>query len=148
MSTGRKPRGIFITLSPTAPGVSNYQKGLPGESFTTSIEPPLQLDQGYDWSATVISASIYFSAPNITAASGNLFVVTNTDAANGPIATQTIILPDGLYSFTDLATSVNNTLVGLGYGDSMIQLVADSGAQRIYIVFTTCLLYTSPSPRD
>ena len=113
---GQKQAPIYLSLSPTSPGVQSWARGLAGEEFVTLIAPAIVLDPSRRYTATVLGANVFFSSPNVSQALGREFSFSNTNALAGPLGTFTITLATGLYAFSDVANAVASAALALGFG--------------------------------
>lgn len=129
----------YVIVSSDSPNVSSWDSGALGSQINLAVRPPIKLNTDHQNSASLVDAAIWFSSPNVGEASfglGNTFVFTNTNAANGPVATQTITFVRGLYGVNDLNATLARETLTLGYGTAispLFSLSADNGAQRIII---------------
>ena len=87
-----------------------HEPGSAGETFTIPFNPPLILDPNLSYGVRLVCAQFIYSFPNIDE-TNNKFVFEYNGGA--PV---TITVPDGLYTFPDLASTIASMMVPIGFG--------------------------------
>src|SRR5678816_424484 len=102
--------------------------------YTTNFSPMLHLNPNKRFELALVNLETYNSIPNVDG-NNNKFVYSN----NAGTTWYPIVLPEGCYEIPQINAAIQRQLERNGHWNHTVN------PQSHYI---TCLLYTSPSPRD
>ena len=101
-----------------------------GNRCSLSFSPPLQLPRDVSPSIRLYSSSFNYSFPNIDTTNNQLHL----RLMSIPAVTQTITLPTGLYTLTDLERTVKHAIhANATFGPFEIRFIAVNATQRVHI---------------
>ena len=83
-----------------------------------------------------------FEKETVNAVGGQLYI------ANSTVLTGSVINPNGIHTSTQTTMSVENASGFVDGEIAIIKKVSPTGFSTEYLLINSCLLYTSPSPRD
>jgi hypothetical protein len=99
---------IKLSFNSAAPN-AEWSPGEPGEPFTVHFPQAIVLAPNKAYGVRVISANFEYSFPNVSS-TNNQFVYEKTGVQYA------LTIPDGLYTFADLADDLADQMTGNGHG--------------------------------
>jgi hypothetical protein len=99
---------IKLSFNSAAPN-ADWSPGSPGEPFTVHFPQAIVLAPSKTYGVRVISANYVYSFPNVSS-ENNQFVYERSGVQ------YTLTIPDGLYTFSDLADDLADQMTGNGHG--------------------------------
>ena len=120
----------YTFSSNTSTGAQNIQNN--GASFSVALNSPIYIPKGtVDCTVEVLQAAVWNVSPNIAAEFGN----NRLRFAYNEIS-YTFVIPDGLYSLTDLNTTISRLLANAGLPRNLFLLSGDQSTQKTVITYT------------
>jgi hypothetical protein len=120
----------YTFSSNTSTGAQNVQND--GASFSVALNSPIYIPKGtVDCTIEVIQASVWNVSPNIAAEFGNNLL--NFTYNEVPYE---FVIPDGLYSLTDLNTTISRLLANAFLPGNLFLLSGDQSTQETVITYT------------
>ena len=110
-------------------GANNLRNG--GSTFDVALHNPIKIPSNVvDCNMYLTQASIWNVTPNISQAYGNNKFYLKKDTTN-----YTFTIPDGLYSLTDLSTTLSRLFVNMGLPTNTVVLSGDMSTQRTVLTY-------------
>ena len=120
----------YTFSSNTSTGAQNIQNN--GASFSVALNSPIYIPKGtVDCTIEVLQAAVWNISPNIAADFGN-----NQIGFSYNEAVYDFIIPDGLYSLTDLNTTISRLLANTGLPSNLFSLSGDQSTQKTVLTYT------------
>jgi len=120
----------YTFSSNTSTGATNIQNN--GASFSVALNSPIYIPRGtVDCTVEVLQAAVWNTSPNIAAEFGNNLLRFIYNAV-----VYDFIIPDGLYSLTDLNTTISRLLANAGLPSNLFLLSGDQSTQKTVITYT------------
>jgi hypothetical protein len=120
----------YTFSSNTSTGATNIQNN--GASFSVSLNSPIYIPKGtVDCTVEVLQAAVWNTSPNIAAEFGN-----NRIGFTYAEGSYVFVIPDGLYSLTDLNTTISRLLANAGLPSNLFLLSGDQSTQKTVITYT------------
>jgi hypothetical protein len=120
----------YTFSSNTSTGAQNIQNN--GASFSVALNSPIYIPKGtVDCTVEVLQAAVWNTSPNIAVEFGNYrlrFTYRETVYA--------FVIPDGLYSLTDLNTTISRLLANAGLASNLFLLSGDQSTQKTVITYS------------
>ena len=110
-------------------GATNVRNN--GSTFDVTLHNPIKIPaNGVDCDLFLTQASIWNTSPNISAAYGNnkFYVIKDNNL-------YTFTIPDGLYSLTDLSTTLSRLFVNSNLPTNTVVLSGDSSTQKTVLTY-------------
>ncbi len=132
---------IIASSSPEA-GATNIQ--LDGSSFEIRLQQPILMPHNLqNCTVQVDEATVWWTIPNISAALGN-----NQFYFEHLATPYVITIPDGLYSVSDLNTTIDRELVTATGISGLVTLSADNATQKVEILINQAGSQIDLTPLD
>ncbi len=126
MTTYRIP---FIFSSDPLAGARNVSPE--GDRFSVFFERPIIVENtAINVTVTAIASQMWNTVPNIITGVNDLMFIDHDD---GGVTSYTVVIPQGLYSITELDDAVNRSLVNQGAPNSIITISGDNSTQKAII---------------
>ena len=120
----------YTFSSNTSTGAQNIQNN--GASFSVALNSPIYIPKGtVDCTVEVLQAAVWNTSPNIAVEFGNYRLrFTYNENVYG------FVIPDGLYSLTDLNTTISRLLANAGLASNLFILSGDQSTQKTVITYS------------
>ena len=120
----------YTFSSNTSTGAANIQNN--GASFSVALNSPIYIPKGtVDCTVEVLQAAVWNTSPNIAVEFGNYRLrFTYNENVYG------FVIPDGLYSLTDLNTTISRLLANAGLASNLFILSGDQSTQKTVITYS------------
>ena len=120
----------YTFSSNTSTGAQNIQNA--GASFSVALNSPIYIPKGtVDCTVEVLQAAVWNTSPNIAVEFGNYRLrFTYNENVYG------FVIPDGLYSLTDLNTTISRLLANAGLASNLFILSGDQSTQKTVITYS------------
>lgn len=120
----------YLVSSDTSIGAKNISPG--GDRFDLFFERPIIIPKNaVNCYIVVESATVWWVVPNILTGINDTFLISHFDGVL--TVAYTVILPQGIYSLTDLDDAINRDLVNQGAPNSIITITGDNATQKSII---------------
>jgi hypothetical protein len=120
----------YTFSSNTSTGATNIQNN--GASFSVALNSPIYIPKGtVDCTVEVLQAAVWNVSPNISADFGNNRLRFGYNEVG-----YTFVIPDGLYSLTDLNATISRLFANAGLPSNLFLLSGDQSTQKTVITFT------------
>jgi len=120
----------YTFSSNTSTGATNIQNN--GASFSVALNSPIYIPKGtVDCTVEVLQAAVWNTSPNIAAEFGNNRIRFGCNEVG-----YTFVIPDGLYSLTDLNTTISRLLANAGLPSNLFLLSGDQSTQKTVITYS------------
>ena len=120
----------YTFSSNTSTGATNIQNN--GASFSVALNSPIYIPKGtVDCTVEVLQAAVWNTSPNIAVEFGNYRLsFSYNETVYG------FVIPDGLYSLTDLNTTISRLLANAGLASNLFILSGDQSTQKTVITYS------------
>ena len=120
----------YTFSSNTSTGAQNIQNN--GASFSVALNSPIYIPKGtVDCTVEVLQAAVWNTSPNIAVEFGNYRLsFSYNETVYG------FVIPDGLYSLTDLNTTISRLLANAGLASNLFILSGDQSTQKTVITYS------------
>ena len=120
----------YTFSSNTSTGAANIQNN--GASFSVALNSPIYIPKGtVDCTVEVLQAAVWNTSPNIAVEFGNYRLsFSYNETVYG------FVIPDGLYSLTDLNTTISRLLANAGLASNLFILSGDQSTQKTVITYS------------
>ena len=120
----------YTFSSNTSTGATNIQNN--GASFSVALNSPIYIPKGtVDCTVEVLQAAVWNTSPNIAVEFGN-----NRLSFSYSELLYDFVIPDGLYSLTDLNTTISRLLANAGLASNLFILSGDQSTQKTVITYS------------
>ena len=120
----------YTFSSNTSTGAQNIQNN--GASFSVALNSPIYIPKGtVDCTVEVLQAAVWNTSPNIAVEFGN-----NRLSFTYGAVVYAFVIPDGLYSLTDLNTTISRLLANAGLASNLFLLSGDQSTQKTVITYS------------
>ncbi len=122
----------FLVDSDPNQGASNVSSD--GSSFTVNVNDPFIIPRkAKNVYLSVSDAEIWWTIPNIVTGSNDQFEITDTGADSGTAYSNTVTIPQGLYSLSQLASQIETLIVNDGAAQGIITFSEDTAQGKVRI---------------